>query len=103
MCTQPQATLSPIHKSITKLNMKLLSPKIVMALIICEIHVILSKCHNVIENIQIHISSFFGLKFCTNMKNKYKKGICDHFCFLRKKSLDFQKIENHVVTFFNRF
>jgi len=83
--------------------MKLLSPKMNMAPIICKIHVILSKCHNVIENIQIHISSFFGLKFCTNIKNKYKKGICDHFCSLRKKSLHFQKIENPVVIFFYWF
>jgi hypothetical protein len=45
----------------------------------------------------------FGLKFCTNVKNKYKKNIFDHFLFLkilRKKSLDFQKIENNVVTIF---
>ncbi len=80
--------------------MKLFFPKMVMAPIICKIHVILSKCDNVIENIQIHISSFFGLKFCINVKNKYKKAIFDHFCFLRKKSLNFQRFENHVVTFF---
>jgi hypothetical protein len=80
--------------------MKLLSPKMVMAPIICKIHVILSKCVNVIEKIQINISSFFDLKFCTNIKNKYKWGICDNFLFFEKKSLDFQKIENHVVTFF---
>ncbi len=55
-----------------------------------------------IEKIQIHIY-FFNLKFCTNVKNKYEKGISDHFFFLRKKSLDFQKIENHVVTFLYLF
>jgi hypothetical protein len=32
------------------------------------------------------------------MKNKYEKGIFDLFV-LRKKSLDLQKIENHVGTF----
>jgi hypothetical protein len=45
--------------------------------------VIFSKCDNVIENIQIHMSwqffFFFGLKFCTNVKNQYEKGIFDHF------------------------
>jgi hypothetical protein len=72
-----------------------------MALIICKIHVILSKCVNVIENIQIHISFFFGLKFFTNIKNKYKRGICAHFFFFeKKKSLGFQNFENHVVTIF---
>jgi len=71
--------------------MKPLSPKVVMALIIGKIHVILSKCDNVIENIQTHNSLFFGLKFCTNVKNKYEREIFDHFHFLRKKSLDFQK------------
>jgi hypothetical protein len=80
--------------------MKLLFPKMVMAPIICRIHVILSKYDNVIENIQIHISSFFGLKFCTNVKNKYKKAIFDHFVFSEKKSSNFQKNENRVVTFF---
>jgi hypothetical protein len=41
---------------------------------------------------------YFGLKFFTNVKNKYEKGIFDHFFFL-KKSLNLQKIENHVATF----
>jgi hypothetical protein len=71
--------------------MKLLSPKMVVAPIVCKIQVILSKCDNVIENIQIHISSFFGLKFCTNVKNKYEKGIFDHFLFLRKKIIRYFK------------
>jgi len=73
--------------------MKLLSPKMVMAHIICKIHVILSKCDIVIENIPIHISSSFSLKICTNVKNKYEKGISNHFQFLKKKSLDFQKLK----------
>jgi len=57
-----------------------------------------------IENIQIHMSwqisssSFFGLKFCTNVKNKYEKRIFDHF-FFGKKFIIFLKIKNHVVTF----
>ncbi len=42
---------------------------------------------------------FFGLKFCTNVKNKYEKRIFGHFFFWRKKSLDLQKIKNHVLTF----
>ncbi len=55
-----------------------------------KIHVILSKCDNVIENIQIHMSwwvSFFflGLKFCINAKNEYEKGIF-WFFLLEKKS-----------------
>jgi hypothetical protein len=33
------------------------------------------------------------------VKNKDENGILDQFFFLRKKSLDLQKIENHVVTF----
>jgi hypothetical protein len=35
------------------------------------------------------------------VKNKYEKGIFNHyvFCFLRKKSLAFQKFENHVAIF----
>ncbi len=75
----------------------------VVAPVVHKIQVILSKCDNVIENIQIHISSCFGLKFCTNVKNKYEKGILDHFQFLRKKSLDLKKIENHVGKFFHWF
>jgi hypothetical protein len=72
----------------------------VMACIICKIHVILLKCDNVIENIQIHISSSFYLKFCTNVKNKYEKGISNHFWFLKKKIIRFSNFENHVATFF---
>jgi hypothetical protein len=83
--------------------MKLLSPKMIMVPITRKIHVILSKCENVIEKIQINILSFLNLKIFTTMKNKYKKGISDPFCFLRKKSFDFQKIENHVVTFLYLF
>jgi hypothetical protein len=79
--------------------MKLLSSKMAVTPIVCKIYVILSKSDNVIENIQIHISSFFDLKFCTNVKKINEKRIFDHFSFLRKKSLDFQKIENHVYWF----
>jgi hypothetical protein len=64
--------------------------------------VIFSKCDNVIENIQIHMSwwfYFFNLKFHTNVKNKYEKEIFDDVFFLTKMSLDFQNNENHVVTF----
>jgi hypothetical protein len=67
-----------------------------------KIHVILLKCDNVIENIQIHMSwwvSFFGLKFCINVKNIYEKGIFNHIFLGTKKSLDLQKVNNHIVTF----
>jgi hypothetical protein len=80
--------------------MKLLSPKMVMARIISKIHVILSNCDIVIENIQIYISSSFYLKICTNVKNKYENGISNHFWFLKKKIIRFSNFENHVVTFF---
>jgi hypothetical protein len=33
------------------------------------------------------------------VKNKYEKEIFDHLFFGKKKSLDLQKIENHVGTF----
>ncbi len=56
-----------------------------------------------IENIQIHISSFFYSNICTNVKNKYEKGVSNHFWFLKKKIIRFSKIENHVVTFFSWF
>jgi hypothetical protein len=41
---------------------------------------------------------FFGLKFCTNVKNKHDKGIFYPF-FKKIKSLDLPKSENHVATF----
>ncbi len=64
----------------------------VMAPIIGKIHVNHSKCDNVIENIQVHIYPFPGLKFCTNVNNKHEKGIFDQFYFMRKKK-DFQETE----------
>jgi len=70
--------------------MKQFSSKMVMALIIHKIHVILSKCDDVIENIQIHMwwqILLFCLKFCTNVKNENR--IFDFFG--KKKSLDLQK------------
>ncbi len=87
----------------TKLNMKILSPKMVMAPIISKIYVILSKCDNVIENIQIHTSwsIFFVLvwNFAQLWKIIMKREHLITFFFLRKKLLDLQKIKNHVVTF----
>jgi len=72
--------------------MKLFVPKMVMASIIGKIHIILSKCDNVIESIQIHVSFlFFSLKICTNVKNKYEKAIFDHFLFFEKKVIRFPK------------
>jgi hypothetical protein len=64
--------------------MKLLSPKMVVAPIVHKIQVILSKCDNVIENIQIHISSCFGLKFWTNVKNNMKREYLITFNFWEK-------------------
>jgi hypothetical protein len=88
MCTQPNWLH---HQSITtQLNMKILSPKMVMAPIVHKNkNVISSKCDNVIESIQIHMPwrvlfFFFGLKFCTNVKNKYEKRIFGHICFWEK-------------------
>jgi hypothetical protein len=62
--------------------MKQLSSKMVMAFIIHKIHVIFSKCDNVIENIQIHMwwqIFLFCLKFCTNVKNKYGNRVFEFF------------------------
>jgi hypothetical protein len=68
--------------------MKLLSSKMIMTLIMHKKnYIILSKCDNVIENFQIHMSRqlfFFGLKICTNVKNKFEKGIFEFF-FEKKK------------------
>jgi len=64
-------------------------------------NVILSKCDNVIGKFKYTCndksSFFFGLRFCTSVKNKYEKRVLGHF-FKKKKSLDLQKIKNHVVT-----
>ncbi len=40
---------------------------------------------------QIHISSCFGLKFCTNVKNKYEKGIFWSLLIFEKKIIRFFK------------
>jgi hypothetical protein len=37
------------------------------------------------------INLLFRLKFCTNVKNKYEKGIIDHFN--KNQSLNFQKLK----------
>jgi hypothetical protein len=36
-------------------------------------------------------SFLFGLKFCTNVKNKYEKGIFDHLLFWEKTVVRFAK------------
>jgi hypothetical protein len=57
-----------------------------------KIHVIenLTMC---LKTFKIHMSPlvffFFGLKFCTNVKNKYEKRIFDHFFFWEKKVIRF--------------
>jgi hypothetical protein len=50
------------------------------------------NCHNK--------SFLFGLKIRTNVKNKHEKGTFDHLYILRKKSLDFQKIEKSCCDIF---
>jgi hypothetical protein len=46
------------------------------------VHVILLKCDNIIENIQIYLFSFsFGLKFSRNVKNKTKRIYLTTFYF----------------------
>ncbi len=71
-----------------------------------KIHVFFKKmlrCDWKHSNAHVMMSPFFfGFKFCTNVKNKYKNGIfyCFFFFFFeKKKSLELQKIENHVPTF----
>jgi hypothetical protein len=99
-CTQPQVTLPPIHNPQCEtifLQTWLWHPSYP------KIHVILSKCDIVIENIQIHMSRrvfflFLVWKFAQmwiiNMKRDYLI-----FFLERKKSLYLKKIENHVATF----
>jgi hypothetical protein len=60
----------------------------VMVPIISKIHANRSKCDNV---------SFFWFEILHICDTIYEKGIFDQFCFIKKKSLDFQKIENHVA------
>jgi hypothetical protein len=36
------------------------------------------------SNTHVTISLFFGLKFYKNVKNKYEKGIIDHFFLIQK-------------------
>jgi hypothetical protein len=50
MCTQAPSTKP------RKLKIKLLSPKMVIHPSLAKFHVILSKCDNVIENIEINMS-----------------------------------------------
>jgi hypothetical protein len=58
----------------------------VMAPIICKIYVILSKSDNVIENIQIHISSFLSIWNSAQMwKINMKKEYLIIFFFWEKK------------------
>jgi len=85
MCTQPQAI------KLTKLNMELLSLKMVIAPIIhknsCN-SFDMCQCDWKDWNKHVMMSVFFsGLKFCTNVRNKYEKRIFD-FYFLRKKSFN---------------
>jgi hypothetical protein len=45
-----------------------------------KIHVILSKCNNMIEkHSNTHVTMSLCLKFWTNVKNKYEKKMFDHF------------------------
>jgi len=45
-----------------------------------------------------HDKSFFWFEILHKCENKYEKGVIDHF-LNRKKSLNYQKSENHVATF----
>jgi hypothetical protein len=76
----------------TKLNMKILAPKMVMAPIISNnLHNSFKmwQCDWKHSNTHVMKNLFcFGLKFCTNVKNKYEKRTFDHY---RKKSLNLQK------------
>jgi hypothetical protein len=84
MCTQPQAI------KLTKLNMELLSLKMVIAPIIhknsCN-SFDMCQCDWKDWNKHVMMSVFFGLKFYTNVKNKYEKRIF-YFIFLRKISFN---------------
>jgi len=92
------------HQSITtKPNLKRLSPKIVMAPIIHKkICNIFQNVTIVTINIQIHMPCrvfFFLFENLHKCEKKYEKRIFGHFFFGRKKSLDLQKIKNHIETF----
>jgi hypothetical protein len=92
------------HQSITtKLNMKILSSKMVMAPIVQK-----KSCNSFKmwqcdwNHSNTHVMTrllFFGLKFCPNVKIKYEKRIFDHFFFWKKSHWISKKIKNHVVTF----
>jgi len=72
----------------TKLDMKILSPIMVMAPIISKnLHNSFKmwQCDWKHSNTHFTKSLFcFGLKFCTNVKNKYEKRTFDHFFFCEK-------------------
>jgi hypothetical protein len=78
----------------TKLNLRLFFPKMVMAPIIHQKnHVIFSKCDNVIENIQIHMSwqSFFLVwNFAQIWKINMKREYSTTF-FFKEKIIRFPK------------
>jgi hypothetical protein len=82
--------------------MKLFSPKILMALIICENSCNSFKmwqCDWKHSNAHVTMSLFsFGLKFCTNLKKNECKENLNHFLF-EKKIINFVKNWNHVAIF----
>ncbi len=88
-----------------KLKIKLLFPKMVIHPSLAKFRGILSKCDNVIENIEIHMSwevFFLVWNFAQMWKINMKREYLIICFFGRKQSLDLQKIENHqnhVVTF----
>jgi hypothetical protein len=98
MCTQSQMTVSPIHNSQNWIWNYFLQ-KWLWHSSYTKIHVILSKCDDVIENIQIHmwwkiyfIFFNFAEMWKINMKRKY-------LILFEKKSLNLHKTKNHVATF----
>ncbi len=108
MCTQPNWLC---HQSITtKLNMKILFPKMVMAPII---HKKLCNFFKMWQCDWNHSNThamksfffffffffFFGVLIFLKCLKKVWKENNGHFFFWEKNSLDLQKIKNHVVTF----
>jgi len=96
-----QLTLSPIHNH--KIKSENTFSKNCYGTSYTKNYVILSKCDNVIKNIQIHMPwrVFFFLvwNFAQMWKNKMRKEYLVTFFFWRKKPLDLQKIKNHIETF----
>jgi len=105
MCTQPHSSDLVTNPYLTKLNMKLLSSKMIMALIIHK------NSYNSFKMWQMwlktfkytcHDKQFYFLFENLHSCEKYIwKGILFfiYYFFWEKKSLDLKKIKNHVTAF----